>query len=597
MNSPRLRAFSQLKILILLFVGISLTSCAALPFLAPVFVEFARNLLMTTTKNHGGKYAADVNTMLMSFSKPIVATPYPARPQRPQQGGGYPNPNDPYGQGGGGDPYGQGGGGYPNPNDPYGQGGGGDPYGQGGGGDPYGQGGGGYPNPNDPYGQGGGGDPYGQGGGGYPNPNDPYGQGGGGYPNPNDPYGQGGGAPNPNDPYGQGGGGDPYGQGGGGDPYGQGGGGYPNPNDPYGQGGGGYPNPNDPYGQGGGAPNPNDPYGQGGGGDPYGQGGGGYPNPNDPYGQGGGGYPNPNDPYAQGGGAPNPNDPYGAGSNLAPNNSDPPLITESQYGGIDGSVPTGNPYEQAPSAGPTPEIQGGADSEIPLPETLPGGANVSERASHPVVTTQTDSDLGSSNAVSQGQPISIDVALVRQTKTTDGRKKITVIHDGDILKDGGDNPQSGDKFKIVFRTNCDCFVYVASADGSGWAQPLFPLGSAKGIPVKKDQEYVLPGENQSYALDQNKGIESIFFVASPWSRPDIVKSFSTLTAQKKPSNFVALASVEEAPIIPNGFVAMRSAPRARVRDDLGKESFVVPTSYSGAGVGKEVRLTRWFHHE
>ena len=71
------------------------------------------------------------------------------------------------------------------------------------------------------------------------------------------------------------------------------------------------------------------------------------------------------------------------------------------------------------------------------------------------------------------------------------RKKITVIHDGDILKDGGDNPQSGDKFKIIFRTNCDCFVYVASADGSGWAQPLFPLGSAKGIPVKKDQEYVL----------------------------------------------------------------------------------------------------------
>ena len=463
MNRPRLRAFSQLKILILLFVGISLTSCAALPFLAPVFVEFARNLLMTTTKNHGGKYAADVNTMLMSFSKPIVATPYPARPQRPQQGGGYPN-------------------------------------------DPYGQGGGGYPNPNDPYGQGG----------------------GGGYSDPNDPYAQGGGSPNPNDPYGQ---------------------------------GGGAPNPNDPYAQGGGAPNPNDPYAQG-----------------------GGGYPNTNDPY-------------GAGSNLAPTNSDPPLITENQYGGIDGSVPTGNPYEEAPSSGPTPETQGGGDREFASLENSPGGANVSERASHPVGPTQTNSDLGSSNAVSQGQPISIDVALVRQTKTTDGQKKITVIHDGDILKDGGDNPQSGDKFKIIFRTNCDCFVYVASADGSGWAQPLFPLGSAKGIPVKKDQEYVLPGENQSYALDQNKGIESIFFVASPWARPDIVKSFSTLAAQKKPSNFVALASVEEAPIIPNGFVAMRSAPRARVRDDLGKESFVVPTSYSGAGIGKEVRLTRWFHHE
>jgi len=517
MNSPQLRVFSQLKILILMFVGISLTSCAALPFLAPVFVEFARNLLMTTTKNHGGKYAEDVNTMLMSFSKPIVATPYPARSQRPPQGGGY--PNDPYGQGGG----------YPNPNDPYAQGGG-------------------YPNPNDPYGQGGG----------YPNPNDPYAQ-GGGYPDPNDPYAQGGGYPDPNDPYAQGGG-------------------APNPNDPYAQ-GGGYPDPNDPYAQGGGYPNPNDPYAQGGG----------APNPNDPYAQGGGA-PNPNDPYAQGGGYPNPNDPYGAGagSNLAPNNSDPPLITENQYGGIDGSVPTGNPYENSSE----PQIPG--DSEVASLENSPGGANVSERASHPVVPAQTGS--GSSIAVSQGQPISIDVALVRETQMAEG-KKITVIHDGDILKDGGDNPQSGDKFKVVFRTNCDCFVYVVSVDGSGWAQPLFPLGSAKGIPVKKDKEYVLPGEKQSFALDKNKGIESIFFVASPWARPDIVKSLSTLAAQKKPSNFVALASVEEAPIIPNGFVAMRSAPRARVRDDLGKESFVVPTSYSGAGVGKEVRLTRWFHHE
>ena len=188
------------------------------------------------------------------------------------------------------------------------------------------------------------------------------------------------------------------------------------------------------------------------------------------------------------------------------------------------------------------------------------------------------------------------MALVRETQTAEG-KKITVIHDGDILKDGGDNPKAGDKFKIVFRTNCDCFVYVAAADGSGWAQPLFPLGSAKGIPVEKNREYVLPGEKQSFALDKNKGIESIFFVASPWARPDIVKSFSTLSVQKKPSNFVALASVEEAPIIPNGFVVMRSAPRAEVRDELGMKSFVVPTTYSGAGIGQEVRLTRWFHHE
>ena len=68
-----------------------------------------------------------------------------------------------------------------------------------------------------------------------------------------------------------------------------------------------------------------------------------------------------------------------------------------------------------------------------------------------------------------------------------------MMNDGEVLKDGGANPEAGDRFKIVVRLNCDCYLYIMSIDGSGWAEPVFPKKDGKTPnPVSKDQEYAFP---------------------------------------------------------------------------------------------------------
>ena len=54
-----------------------LVSCAAAPFLIPAGIEFARNLLVTSNKNYGGKYSEDMNRLMVRLSTPYVAMGLP----------------------------------------------------------------------------------------------------------------------------------------------------------------------------------------------------------------------------------------------------------------------------------------------------------------------------------------------------------------------------------------------------------------------------------------------------------------------------------------------------------------------------------------
>ena len=118
-------------------------------------------------------------------------------------------------------------------------------------------------------------------------------------------------------------------------------------------------------------------------------------------------------------------------------------------------------------------------------------------------------------------PISLDVLLVKK-HLVNGVKSYLPIKDGDVLFDGRGNPQAGDKFRVMFRANTNCYVYVIAVDGTAWAQGIFPPASNPfANPVKAGQQYLLPEGNNWFSLDQFKGIETIFFVASHERRPDI----------------------------------------------------------------------------
>jgi hypothetical protein len=194
-------------------------------------------------------------------------------------------------------------------------------------------------------------------------------------------------------------------------------------------------------------------------------------------------------------------------------------------------------------------------------------------------------------------PISLDVLLVKK-HLVNGVRSYLPIKDGDILLDGRGNPQAGDKFRVMFRANTDCYVYVIAVDGSAWAQGIFPSASTPfANPVKAGQQHVLPEGTNWFSLDQYKGIETLFFVASHARRPDIEEVLSTITGRER-SPLEKPQAVSEPAIIPNGYSGARpgSSPFA-FQTAQQQQQKLLPTTYFVQTAGEDLRITRWFRHQ
>jgi hypothetical protein len=186
--------------------------------------------------------------------------------------------------------------------------------------------------------------------------------------------------------------------------------------------------------------------------------------------------------------------------------------------------------------------------------------------------------------------------MVRQKRTAKG-KEVVLMNDGEILRDGGSNAEAGDRFKVVVRTNCDCYLYIVAIDGSGWAEPVFPAkDKTSPTPVKKDQEYAFPEGPYWFTLDQVKGIETFYIVAAAHRRTDLDDSMAQLAAQKRPA-VTLVAKVEEPPVIPRGVGSVKPRGIMTVKDETGTSAQVTPLSYAAGQSGQDVTVTRWFKHE
>jgi hypothetical protein len=194
-------------------------------------------------------------------------------------------------------------------------------------------------------------------------------------------------------------------------------------------------------------------------------------------------------------------------------------------------------------------------------------------------------------------PISLDVLLVKK-HLVNGVQSYLPIKDGDILLDGRGNPQAGDKFRVMFRANTDCYVYVIAVDGSAWAQGLFPSASSPfANPVKAGQQHVLPEGTNWFSLDQYKGIETVFVVASRERRQDIEQILTTITGRER-NPAEKPQAVSEPAIIPNGYSGARpgSSPFAFPISQHQQQE-LLPTTYFVKTAGEDLRITRWFRHQ
>ncbi|HJT21141.1 MAG TPA: DUF4384 domain-containing protein [Nitrospira sp.] len=505
-----------------LFMGILLlSSCAAAPFLIPAAIEFARNMLVTSNKNYGGKYSADMNQMMMRLSTPYVAMGLPpGTPQtalipptmlQQQQQQQQAMMNQQMGQMPG--QFGQGMPGQP------------------------GMGTGMPGAPMDPYSQTGG-------------PNTGFGQ------QPGVGYGMQGAQPG----------------------Y-QGQQGYYDPNNPYMPPGTNIQAPaygmqqfNNPYGS---------QYGQVGA-QPYGQMGGYFQQPN---------YPPQGMPLQPG---------YPA---AAPGSNAPAPMPGYPMQGMPGYQQQGmgnqafqQPMMQQPMMQGYPQqgMQPFQQQQMTPNYQQPVAASpYGYSGQMPTMGAGYPGQIYPRSVAGPPEPVTLDVALVRQAASDKG-KEVKLIHDGETLR----GEKDGDRFKIIVRTNCECFVYIISVDGSGWAQPVFPIANGTvSNPIKPETEQAFPEGQYWYQLDQYKGIETFFFVASPARRTDIEESFAQLSGQQRPAGQVA-AKVEEPAVIPNGFDKTQTAKAAlEVRNEGQQQVEITPLSYVAAKAGEDVRVTRWFNHQ
>jgi TolB-like protein len=97
---------------------------------------------------------------------------------------------------------------------------------------------------------------------------------------------------------------------------------------------------------------------------------------------------------------------------------------------------------------------------------------------------------------------------VLASKHVGGKEREVVVENGDTL-------YSGDKFKVNFEMNQDCYLYVLYYSSRGRPHVLFPNPKiALDNEIEGGIPYSLPGDDLTFYLDQNTGVETLYFVAS-----------------------------------------------------------------------------------
>ncbi len=193
--------------------------------------------------------------------------------------------------------------------------------------------------------------------------------------------------------------------------------------------------------------------------------------------------------------------------------------------------------------------------------------------------------------------IALEVAVLAQQLTADGQVRLRPVEDGETLYDGRGNPARGDKIKILFAANCDCYVYVIGIDATGYVARIFPDGNPGTALVQPGAQYLVPGGTTWWGLDDHRGVEQIYFVASHRRRPDIEDLLAQLAGQR-PALPAEFRAVREPAIVPTrGLVQVQAAAPTVVPSEFGPAQPVSPTSFRSTVADADLVITRWFRHE
>jgi hypothetical protein len=117
------------------------------------------------------------------------------------------------------------------------------------------------------------------------------------------------------------------------------------------------------------------------------------------------------------------------------------------------------------------------------------------------------------------------------------------LNEGEVL-------YSGDYYKIQFTPQEDSYVYIFQIDSSQAISRLFPMASFKGVavnhqnPVRAGATYTLPAKDKSFQLDNQRGKETLYFMAFRQPNQDLENQYDALLKARQQNNSVRANQLE-----------------------------------------------------
>ncbi|MEE2939177.1 MAG: DUF4384 domain-containing protein [Planctomycetota bacterium] len=198
------------------------------------------------------------------------------------------------------------------------------------------------------------------------------------------------------------------------------------------------------------------------------------------------------------------------------------------------------------------------------------------------------------------EPIELEVAVLREARV-EGRYVPIELSDGDTIRDGVGRADDGDNIKIRFEVNQQCHVYAVWVDATGWVTPIFPRSDAYSHvnPATPDLEYTLPEGSQWFFLDEHRGIENLYFVASHEAIPNLESAIEDLLGKERAlqAELDAPIPVEEPYALMRGIGGTREGRLSSVRTSDDRTHDVKSQVFIAEFASSDLVITRWFRHE
>jgi len=181
-----------------------------------------------------------------------------------------------------------------------------------------------------------------------------------------------------------------------------------------------------------------------------------------------------------------------------------------------------------------------------------------------------------------------EVNIVQELAVTAGART-RIVRNGDTLN-------SNDNYKIQISCNTECYTYIAQLDATGKMTPIIP-GQYVDVanPLRADEVYSFPSADNWFFLDENLGLEQVYFVIAREPRDDMERIFQRLTAANQNLVQKQAVNVEEQLVLTRGIGGIRKGRANVVALSDGGQSDYPPTLFESNG--EDLVLTRWFVHE